>query len=382
MKKKLTWFLLLSKRQFKSISFIILLLLLPLISLGISRLEKRESESGNIKIALYTEEEGIAPNIIEQLLSDEKGSFVFYECENIEQLINQIEIGEAEAGYVFLEGFEDELRTGRRKEMIAVYSSPSSILHMVATEIVYSRLLEAYVSIGIEMYVEQADIFPFENLEQVKQEIQNSHEMIKVSDEVYRFEYRQIDTQITEEVFDIIAVFPVRGIIAVYIFIIGLFAAVGWFKDEEMGVLGLVSLEFRLWADILIIGTPVFWTTISASITLIICGMNKQLGREIGVLFLYSLSVVLFANTVKSMVKDFMQLCGMIPILTIASLIICPVFIDLKRIISAVGILQRFLLPDYYLRNFTVGGIGSILYLAIITGGLILLNQIQYRFKR
>ena len=382
MRKISTWFILISKRQFKNISFIIILLLLPIISFGINSLEKVESVSGNIKIALYTEEEGVARKIIETLLIGEKSTFVFYECENIGQLINHIETNKAEAGYVFLEGFEKELRTGKRKDMIVTYYSPSSILHTVATEAVYARLLEEYVSMGIEMYVEQADIFTSRNLEQAKQEIQSAYEEIKASDEVYQFEYQQIDTKITENRLETISVFPVRGIIAVYIFTIGLFVTVSWYKDEEQGILGLVSMDFRLWADLLIIGTPVFWTSISASIALIICGINKNLWSEISILFLYSAAVILFTNILKSVIKNFMQLCGMIPILTIASFIICPVFIDLKRFIPMVGILQRFLLPDYYLKIFTVGEIKNVIYLLMILGSLALVNRIQYQLKQ
>lgn len=378
MKKIIIWFCLFSKRYLKKMSFLVLLILLPLISIGLGAIESEENQG--TRIALYSEEDGIARDIIESLLAYE-GYFTFYESTSKENLINDVKTRKAECGYVFFQGMEEEISNGKVKGQIGVYIAPSTVLNSVSQEVVYSKFMEIYGRITVETFIDTDVMFAEMDLDKVKNEIITSYEEIKNSDGVYTFEYQQLNTVLEDSDFEDISIFPVRGIIAVYIFAVGLFSAVNCLKDKEEGIFGLVSYEFEPCANLIAIGTPVFWVGISAFLALLASGITLPLYFEMIVLSVYMLAVILLCDILKSLFKSGIQLCSIIPVVIIGALIFCPIFIDLTGILPVFNVLQKIWLPYFYLYIFIGSSRWSIVSLFLILLVLMVLNSVTRYLK-
>lgn len=346
--KILIWFRLSCKRQLKRPVFVLLLVLLPVLVYGAGRLEQQD-ETG-ISIALYGEDEGITEAIIEKLVSSQ-GMFTFYKSESKEALETEVASRKAECGYVFSEGLEEKLDSRTFKRSIGVYSAPSTVTASLSTEVVFSAVIEIYGRELLEDYMTSSQLFAEFEAVDVWAETEALYDKYYQNGSTFSFRYETLGRG-PEETGTTKAVFPVRGITAVYIFVTGLFSAVMLCADEKRGLFIPVAWPVRVWCKLASMLAPVALASISGFCGLWLSGKLEGTGMEIGAMAVYGLAVVLFGYLMKLLVPNPVILSSMLPFFILGSLILCPVFLDVRQWVPQAEILSRLFLPYYYLKLF------------------------------
>lgn len=337
------WFLLSCKRQLKKISFLAILLLIPILLAAVSAAEKKEEDG--IRIALYAEG-GLGSEAAERL-EERRGAFSFYVAEDEEQVKNDVETGKAECGYVFPADLRERLETDDFRRSIDVYSSPSSVLGPLTEEVVFSALMEVFSPEVLVSYG-GGQGWDMEKLERL-------YEKYLTNGSTFSFAFESVSGGKAEENTFSIA-FPARGIGAVLLFVTGIFAAAGLAEDERKGLFLCVPQEKRWQYTFLGILAPVALESAAVLLSLYLTGSAIKgaagFGKEAGALLLYSGVIAVFSTVLKAIGRKPEVLIGTVPFFMIGSLALCPVFIDAGRWIPLLDQAGKLFLPYYYLHLF------------------------------
>ena len=349
MDKMWLWFWYSVKRQLKRPVFLISLILLPVLLTGAGYLKQQDSEG--IRIALYQTEEDRLTEQVFQKLVEGQGEFSFYVCDSLEQLKSQVASKKAECGYVFTKGFSQAMKDGQWKRMAEVYKAPSTVADILSTEVVFAAMMEVYAEVSLMDFVaEEPLLADFDEREIAAQAEQLWNQYLK-NGSTFSFVYETIDGKhLTEQTGA--AGFPVRGILAVYLFMVGLFGGVTLSSDEKKGLFIPIPYGKKLGCKLVSLGAPVCLAAASVLVSLFVTGQAGNLWYEAGALAVYGAEIVLFSFGIKTVVRNPVVLASLIPVFLMGSLLLCPVIIDLGTFVPQLEPLGRLFLPYYYLKMF------------------------------
>ncbi len=356
------WFLLSCKRYLKKASFLVILLALPAGTFFIRSREKKETLE--IRIAVCVE--GETENSLEGELADrlvdmgESSLFRFYKCDSEEQVKAEVASRRAECGYFLSAGLLDRLEQKDYRRCIRVFSAPSTVLAPLSTEVVFSALMELYgKDIFVEYIMEQQEIGETAAAvgvddERLKEQAASLYDKWKDNGSTFRFEYQNIDSEgrgafLKEQA---VNVFPVRGIVAVYLFIVGLYSAVMVGIDEEKGLFLPLHYWKRRGGELAVLAAPVFLAALSGLGALASGGRLEGLGKEAKAMEIYVFAVCVISYVVKVLFRKPQVVCCLIPLFLVGSLVFSPVFVDIGQLFPALEWMEKMFLPSYYLRAF------------------------------
>lgn len=390
MKSGGVWFFLSCKRYLRKVSFLLILLVLPAATFFVRGLEEKEGQEVRIAVCVETADsdgtDGKTALLEEELLealtkqegdeedADGSGLFRFYECGSEEEVKAQVASRQAECGYVFSGNLRGKLDEGDYKRCIRVYSAPSTVLADLSTEVVFAALMKLYDREIFLDYVMEAQVLRdsggesgwggeafdggmepggAEGLETLAGEL---YDKWLASGSTFRFAYRYqnrggqgLDSEGGTEA---AGVFPVRGIVAVYLLLVGMYSAVMLGYDEEKGLFLPLSSGRRLVCRMAVLAAPVFLAALSALGALRTGGCFGDLAREFGVMGVYVLAVCGFSYGLKIICRRPQVVCCLIPLVLVGSLVFSPVFVDIRQFFPEWGWVEKAFLASYYLRAF------------------------------
>lgn len=337
------WFLLSCKRQLKKISFLAVLVLIPLLLSVVSGMENKKDDG--IKIALYAKS-GLEKETADVLV-DLPGAFSFYLCGSEEELKADVETRRAECGYVFPDNFREKMEKNDFRRCIRLYSSPATVLGSMSQEVVFSAVMETY---GPEILDNYGKIQSWD-----MERIGELYEKYSVNGSTFSFAYESAaGGEIEENSLSI--TFPGRGIGAVFLFITGIFAAASLMEDEKKGMFLCIPQEKKWWYSFLGILAPVLMEAAAVLVSLYLTGTAFKGGmgilKEICAILIYGAAIAAFTLVLKGIARKPEILIGSVPFFMIGSLALCPVFLDAGRWIPELTAFSRMFLPYYYLRLF------------------------------
>ena len=436
------WFLLSCKRYIRRVSFLVILLLLPVVTVLVRGLERKEGTE--IRIGVYVEKgeageavgsgrpgsgtagakaersgpgiaviaeecpkpgtAGIAaersgPGIaaiaaepdsesaapLEWTLAQDlaertpaEGMFRFYLCDSEEQLRDQVASRQAECGYVISANLREKLDAGDYKRCIRVYKAPSTVAAELSSEVVFSVLMARYDRELFQDYVERGEAFlalaDQKKPEDLRKESGALYDAWMENGGTFRFEYKTVQGAAGEErregktpgektregnspaIKDSPqpSLFPVRGIVAVYVFVAGLYSAAVSLADERKGLFLALPAASRIPCQVAAMAGPVALAAGSGLLALASGGSlgTGQVWREIGVMMAYGAVVALFSWILRMVCRREEAVCCLIPFFLIGSLLFCPVIVDVGRYVPALAGVGRLFLPWYYLEMF------------------------------
>ena len=366
MKKVMVWFLLSCKRYIKKLSFLLILLLLPLVILAVDKGQGDKGQEIKIAIAVQNGQENelgaeLAEGLINRRLGRDAGMFRFYECRDEEAVKDEVASRRAECGFVVYEDFKEKLDAGNYRRSIGVYSAPSTVSASLSTETVFAALMEIYDRqllmdyVGEESLFEQLGAPGSAQREQAAAQSGELYDKWLANGSTFRFEYSFLDQEGREQTSsDALSgtVFPVRGLVAVYVFITGLYGAVVLCGDEERGLYLPLSYGLRTPCRLASMAAPVFLASISGLMAL---WAGRSLGapaKEIIVMAVYCGAVTAVSWLLKLACRRPQVLCCIIPFFVIGSLLFCPVFIDAGRYLDVFDQVGKMFPPWYYPHMF------------------------------
>ncbi len=364
MRRAWIWFWLSCKRYLHRISFLIILLLLPVGAFFIRGTEKREGIE--IRIAVCVEEaEGAFPEedgnalerqLLETLTSRKagEGMFRFYQCADEEQVKAEVASRRAECGYVIGSGLRDKLNAKAYKRCVRVYSSPSTVTARLSSEVVFAALIRHYDRELFGEYVRSGGVFapPAGQEELLKEKSGELYDAWAKDGGTFHFVYEQTEGGAYVRKTDETMLFPVRGIVAVYVFVAGLYGAAVSLTDERKGLYFALPAASRIPCQLSASMGPVVLAALSGLAALASGGCMGHPVRESAAMAGYVMAVTCYSWLLGRLCRKEAVICSLIPFFLIGSLVFCPVFVEIGRYLPVMGAAGRWFLPWYYLNLF------------------------------
>lgn len=354
MKRMGMWILLMTKRLMKKPSFIIILVLLPVI-LIMYRFIITEDD-GTIRACVYVPEgsDEYTKQLAEHLAEAEY-SARFYLVDSEDDLYSDVIAGRAEVGYVFPKDMNERFLTknwdGAVRMVVSDTSQLAPFVNEFVTVVIYTDMMEDYIAdylvnrSGLELRDEEIRPIIRDNLAKQAQK----GTLFDIS---YRDYYKNEEVSKEEVMAENYLMKPIRGTVALFVLLAGLAGLVFWFQDNAEGRFKVMSHEKR---PVINYGSLLLPTALSAlvgMVCIIIAGLCGNIFFELLTMLLYVIFVTGVCEIIRVIVPSVNAVCAAIPILAIASYLCCPILIDLKKVLPVVSYLRKILPPDYYLETF------------------------------
>lgn len=333
-------FILLCKRQLTQPVFFLLCLLLPASCLFVRNLERHSATS--LCIGLYAAEpdELTSACFADLSAGNRRNALSFQIYTDTKAMRNDVANGSLDCAYAFGRAFYAQLLEKNYKKLITCYVSDSSIMEDLSREVVFASLFRILGEDIVVSYAEDADIFAGKQEAIALRKISALYDKYNKGEEVFSLNYQYLDTHTEEPVISSYVAMPVRGLIAVLLFISGLTGGVSYLADREK------KLPVCAAHCILI---PLLFMGISACITLWLTDEAGNCWHELFALMAYLFLILVFVRLLLLFIKKPALLSASIPVFALGSLIFCPIFINLGAILPFFAIMEKLFVPYYYL---------------------------------
>ncbi|MCR4598787.1 MAG: ABC transporter permease [Acetatifactor sp.] len=372
MRRIMIWCWLTEKRLLKKLSYVAVLLILPVLVICLKN--GSEEEAGMVSIGLYTPaEKGTLPDqLIERFLNDES-ILRFYRYESESEAVAALAGSKVDAVWILPENLEEQLeKIAKRRAIrpiVKVLEREDDVALTFTREVLCSKVFPEYVYASYR-----------ENLERRLGENTPSEEVLKQYYDASRWNGSLFQAQYldgTEGKGESYFLAPIRGLLAIWLVLAG-FAAILFQKmDESQGVYDGIPARKRLLYSFAMQAVVLFNGGVIYLIALKLLGVFTSFFWEILLLILLLISTAAFCNMVGLLFKRIEAIGIMIPIVTLMMVAFCPIFINIRRF----WMVQSLMPPYLYLK--ALHGDGYLKYMiAYALGGLLLcftINRIKYR---
>lgn len=340
LRKPLMWLWMLTKRLYKKPAFLVLLLLIPLLTLGYKATTAQES--GVLTIVLAQEgTDPVATDLIQELL-DSSQLIRYATCNSAEEAKSLVAYGKADAAWIFPEDVTGRLAkyiaTPAEKNAIAtVIQREDSVLLRLAREqlsgTLYGQLARGYYLNYIRTEFPQITVSD--------QEVMAYFDNTQISDELFHFKTEGT----AQETSGHYLLTPIRGLLAVVMALCGLSAAMFYCKDLVNGTFCQFPQRKQLLPEITCQTVAVGNVGAMVLLTLMLTHLGGNFWKELLVLVLYMGCVISFSMLLRRLLGNIRWLAGFSPLIVVIMLILCPVFFDL----GALRPFQYLLPPTYFI---------------------------------
>ena len=353
MRKAFLWLWMLTKRLYKKATFVVILVLIPVLVMGYG-LTTRE-DSGMLAVALARQDKD--PTALSLLASlDESSQLLrFVDCDSPEQAEDLVRTGKADTAWILHSDLGEKIARfaqspTERNAFITVLVREDSIAQRLAREKLSGAAFSLCARVVYLDYIREN----VPDLETVSQEeLLEYYENTFVSGDLFTFD--ETDAAMANAQATHYLTAPIRGLLAVMIALCGLATAMYYMEDQRRGTFGWLSRTRQDLAELGYQAVSLVQVSAVALLALILSGLAAGFGRELLVLVLYCLCVASFSALLRRVCGNLRTLGTLLPLLVVVMLVVCPVFFDLGQLRTA----QYLLPPTYY-----INGVYSNAYLA------------------
>lgn len=348
------------------------MLALPLLfAAGLGGLAKEES--GIASIALYVPKDDAAAKQVEERLLDKKSAFRFLSCETGEEAVTLVETGAADAAWLFSEEMEEtlcELAKKRRvRPLVKVVERRDRVPLILARETLSAAIYPAFSYAVYESYVTR-DLGLTELSDEM---IRQTYEGVAVRGSLFVPVYADGSSVETTEISYVQA--PLRGILAIWLVVMGLAAVLFFMRDEERGVYGRLSGAGRFLAFYGVGGVFLLDGTVILLLCCKLSGVFTDVFREVVCAAVFACCALAFSNLLRLLCRTPRWIGVILLPLSAAMLALCPIFLDLQKYRAG----KRLLPPWYYLQ--AVHNTRYLYEMAVYTVILVLVGAVIQRFQ-
>lgn len=356
MKKLLTWFRLLTKRLYKKITFLTILLLIPTLVVGYSAATKGDSGLFTVAVA-QRGDDPLSTQLIAELGVDSQ-MLRYIHCESADKAVELVQGGKVDMAWIFeadvtarLEAFLKNPTT--RNSVATVVVREDNITLRLAREKLSGTLFRQF---SYRLYIS----YVRENVPALSiltdEELMEYYHTQDITANLFAFDETDPAMANAKKAHYLTA--PVRGLLSIVILLSGMATAMYFMHDRQIGTFGWVSTKKMPLVEIGCQLVSLVNVTAVALLTLILTGQNGSFLSELATSLLYCLCCVAFSVVLRRYCRTMRVLATVIPLLVVAMLAICPVFLSIRALHS----LQYCFPPTYYINS--VYNTGSLLYMA------------------
>ncbi|MCR4841602.1 MAG: hypothetical protein K5848_08705 [Lachnospiraceae bacterium] len=365
MKRVLMFTLLFAKRLLKKPTFLVILLLMPVLTVALKYLIAQDSDI--IKAAVYdcSGNEKIE-QVTDKLISD-GGAISYYRVDSLEQLKVDVLTNNAECGFVFDENLYQALIDENAENAIPLYKSTKSTMEDIAKEEVFVALYHTYAPDLLKKYMDDSGFYDDRTAdEKAAMEKFMDEDFLVYCDDggAFNIVYNDDFTgKVVEEDIQKMAddrdylLRPVMGTVALFVMMAALAGAIFKNIDEKQGVYATMGYRRRPFINMLVIFIPTFMAAILGVACKYVTGIGGNFFKEVASMAVYCVLLTGFAYIITAITRSAVLICSMLPMFTIVSLLGCNMFVNIVSKVHGMKTIRFFLPPNYYLeQNRTVGG--------------------------
>lgn len=346
MRKLGMWFLLLTKRLYKKITFILILLLIPtlIFALGIAAQE----DSGLIRVALAQEDasDALATEIIHDLASDSR--LIYYvKCDTPEAAVSLVKHGKVDSAWIFQENLQEKIDTFARTKsekdaFVRVVEREETVPLRISHEKLAGTLYR-YCSESLYLQFTREEV---PQLDSLSDEVMLSYyDGFFVNDNLFEFSYLDSSESTKDALNTGYLLTPIRGLLAIMVMLCGLATSMYFMQDDQRGSFAWIPQHKKSFVEFGYQMISILNVAIVMLLSLRLIGLTTSFLREVLMLLLFSVSCALFCMVLRQICGKIKVLGTLTPLLTVSMIAICPVFFDFK---STRG-LQLLFPPTYYI---------------------------------
>ncbi len=364
MRKYLFWFYLMMKRMIKKPAYLLLLIVLPILSVTMIRLEQSGDDSTGVTVGILFEKEGqeeITQDDKEwnqrffSFLSEQDSVIRFQSYEKRTSLLRDIEKGELDCGVIVPMDIRERIMTDKWQDSLIIYKTSSTSVTEIVKERIAAAVFTFYSEESYVNYVESSNIFQetegnSDRTAEISEFAKEAYETHLTDGSTFAFQYHgeSYDSNAVEQVTDTANPgFRLKGVFAVCIFLSGLCGLLtDWNDRRERRFVRMVpewvTTAVNIWV-------PTIYTSVISLLSLLVTGQLTGIGKELCHLVFYQFLIVVYCSIIRVIIRKQEQLAAAIPILTLASIVCCPVWIRLAVYLPVFHVLEKLFPVTYYL---------------------------------
>jgi len=338
MKKMCIWFYMLTKRLFFRWSFLVLLLLIPLLLPAANT--AMQGDSGVLRIALCREgaENPGATEIIQTLLREE--SILRYsEYPSVAEARRAVEQNRADAAWVFAEDFNEAIgdfaahRTLR--PAVTVLERESGIALKRSYEKLYGAIYPHVARAAYRNFVETefSENVSLAAADGIYDETAGGGSVVRV-EKLHRTAEGNAGNFLTA---------PLRGLLSLVVMLCGMAACMYYLEDRRAGRFDWLPVHKQILPAIAISGAALLLAMTAMTVALYAAGNGTGFWNEIAGAVLFVLSATGFCTVLALLFRKPGTLGAALPAFLLMMLTLSPIFFNTKLLFPF-----QLLLPTYY----------------------------------
>lgn len=344
-KKALLWCLMLTKRLYKKVTFVIILALIPITVLAFGKASQEDSGIMTILLVQEDPNDALASQVVEELLGS-SDLILFKKIDNAQEAERIVQIEKADAAWIFPKDMEEKIL-----DFVTTENLPKSFVRVVVREEnVTIKLANEKLSGALFKYCARTYYRYYMRM--------NAEFLDKLSDEEILYYYDS--AQITDHLFDYCDMYsnngekkstssnylvsPMRGLLGVIIVLCGLATALYYIHDDQNGTFSWLELRMKPYVEMGYQLISAINISVVILLSLGILGVSVSIGREVLLLILYAFACSSFCQMIRIWCKSSHIVGTAIPVLTVLMIAVCPIFYDL----SILRWMQFALPPTYF----------------------------------
>lgn len=345
MRRVLRWTGLLWKRLYKKTTFLLLLVMIPLLVLCYGMAS--QEESGVLTIALASRSAQVEPltrTVWDEL--QESQLILYVECESPEAATEMVRRGDAQTAWIFEEDLEhkiyDFIANRSRKNAFLTVIEPEDRVMLKLLREVLSGTLFPHCSRTLYLTYLRENAPELDHL--TDEQLMEYYDNAGFASDLFLMTDLEGNVTRQEDLESGYLLSPVRGMLAVVAVLAGLATAMYYIRDVETGTFTLVPHRMKPLVELGCQLISIFNVLLVVLLSLALTGQTVAWGRELLTAALYGLCVAGFSMAVRRLSGGMRGLGMVTPILVVVMLTICPVFFDLGFLRKA----QLLLPPTYF----------------------------------
>lgn len=362
LQKILIWLAMLSKRLYKKPTFVVILVLIPVLVLGYTAISG--GQSGMLTIGLAWEAEDPITAQVVQELTEENALLAVQAIGDPGAAEELLRAGKLDAVWIFPGNMAEKIREFAlqpvsSRAFIRVLEREDSVALMLSREKLNGAV---YPYVAQRVYVQfLRELAP--ELEHLSdQELLEYYFATDLSHDLFTYEGAAGQQKGGGYLLS-----PLRGLLGTLILLCALATGMYYIRDMQTGTFAWVSLRWRFLPELGCQAVSSVHIGAVCLVCLALAGLAGDLWTELLVLPMYSLCCAAFAMALRRLCGSVKAMGALLPLMIVVVLVICPVFFDL----GALRLLQYLLPVTYYINSiYNASYLGSMALYTLIGFGI------------
>lgn len=334
-----TWYGILHKRLFKKISFLLILLLIPLLSLLMTLSASEGSALVRIAVACKDPSQPLYEEWLARL-QDDSEIIVVTPYADPDAAQDAVAAAEVDAAWIFEDSLDERLDDyvdGKHETLVRIVAAESSTFESVSREKLYGALFR---DIAFRMYEQYAVELLAPYGEPTAEQLQAAYDTVFADEAVIQFTFLNSSTTLDGAH---VLTAPLRGLLAAVMVFCGLAATMYYLDDEQKGIYDSLPVQRRV---LLLFANNLAALSIAAvfvTVALAISGQYTTVLHETAAMLGFIVMTAGFCSLVGTVCRSNAFMGAALPVILIACVAFAPVFFNLRTLAG-----PQIAVPSFY----------------------------------